>query len=593
MNDVPNSKMEKNVHIALFGPQALQWTKESLSDLRDSLLPGQRLHYLQDAVKDLPLLWPALRQELGLPPKAGTKDLSRLSDFLAGGDGLAVESLNNVHLAVLTVLLHASEIASVTGGPEPILLSEWHAAQGFCIGFLSATAFALSDNATSLQHNIAVALRLAGLVGLTVDAENQSVNQDDQPSTVSVRWKTDADRSRLATELDRYDEVRNPRSHSRNLNLLITLWQAYISCITDDRTVTLTFPEHTRDAICSTLTQSSIAWTNVNLAGYFHHARHKKAASKLKRFCSEHSSLRFPNIEQLKLPLRSTVDGEIIVDGLLHEVVIDAVLCRRANWFSTVHKTIAQLPREHISYTFLGQDAYVPRSLTTQKPSSDEPKKDGNILSHDTNDVEEIAVVGMACRFPQADSLDEFWDLIASGRTALGDIPLQRFDPKEASRSPSLAKYKGNFLQNPDVFDHKFFGISGREAKSLDPQQRLALQVAYEALESAGYWSRPGENRNVADVGCYLGVGSVDYEGNVNSDDANAFSATGTLRAFISGRLSHQFGFTGPSVTFDTACSSSAVAIHNACKVSSSRNTADYSLILPHRHFSQANAQWH
>lgn len=99
----------------------------------------------------------------------------------------------------------------------------------------------------------------------------------------------------------------------------------------------------------------------------------------------------------------------------------------------------------------------------------------------------------------------------------------------------------------------------------MDPQQRLALQVAYEAMASSGYLSTPSTTR-VKDVGCYLGVGAVDYEENVASHSANAFAATGVLRAFISGRVSHHFGWEGPSLTLDTACSSSAVAIHTACR---------------------------
>jgi acyl transferase domain-containing protein len=124
----------------------------------------------------------------------------------------------------------------------------------------------------------------------------------------------------------------------------------------------------------------------------------------------------------------------------------------------------------------------------------------------------------------------------------------------------------GNFLERADVFDHHFFSVSGREAKSMDPQQRLSLEVAYEALEASGYFSRttPPET----DVGCYLGVAVVDYEQNVGSENANSFSAIGTIRAFVSGRITHFFGWEGPSITFDTACSSSAVAIHTACKAS-------------------------
>lgn len=203
----------------------------------------------------------------------------------------------------------------------------------------------------------------------------------------------------------------------------------------------------------------------------------------------------------------------------------------------------------------LGTKSCVPRSLSAAKQTHD-----------DEGALEEIAVVGMACRFPQADTLEEFWEIISAGKTALSTMPLDRFNPADITREPKLPEYWGNFIRRPDAFDHRFFGISGREAKSMDPQQRLALQVAYEALESSGYGVKETSLR-ATDVGCYLGVGSVDYEDNIESENANAFAATGMLRAFISGRISHFFGWTGPSITFDTACSSSAVAIHTACKV--------------------------
>ncbi|KAG8166479.1 hypothetical protein KVR01_002168 [Diaporthe batatas] len=148
----------------------------------------------------------------------------------------------------------------------------------------------------------------------------------------------------------------------------------------------------------------------------------------------------------------------------------------------------------------------------------------------------------MSCRFPQSESLEAFWRLLDEGRTCLDTVPTDRFDTTQLEREPKLDAFWGNFIDRPDAFDHKFFGISGREAKSMDPQQRLALQVAYEALSSSGYCSKPSSMR-VKDVGCYLGVGAVDYEDNVASHAANAFAATGILRAFITGRISHHFGW--------------------------------------------------
>ena len=267
----------------------------------------------------------------------------------------------------------------------------------------------------------------------------------------------------------------------------------------------------------------------------------------------------------MRLPLRSTADANIISTGALQEIAIDLILCKRAHWYLTVKQTAAAISDRKIDFVPIGRGFCVPRSLSPKKFGDTDGIQRCNDVSGVAAKVDEIAVVGMACRFPEADSIEEFWNLLSSGGTAINKLPIERFNPADIRREPKLADFWGNFLRTPDVFDHRFFSISGREAKSMDPQQRLALQVAYEALESAGYaGSLTAEKKT--DIGCYLGVGSVDYEDNVASENANAFSATGTLRAFITGRISHFFGWTGPSVTIDTACSSSGVAIHTACK---------------------------
>ena len=316
----------------------------------------------------------------------------------------------------------------------------------------------------------------------------------------------------------------------------------------------------------------------IGLNGCFHHSRHADAVQILKELCARNKDLQLPGAEKLRLPLRSTADAEIITTGALNDVALDSILCKRAHWFQTVKATLAKLPGEKmVKFAPFGTESFVPRSLSLGKTSlTNGVSHDGEIgngrTSHPASvgesiKAEEIAILGMACRFPQADSVEEFWQLISSGGTAIGKVPVERFNPADIDREPKLVNFWGNFLRSPDVFDHRFFNVSGREAKSMDPQQRLTLQVAYEALESSGHFSLSSE-KQATDVGCYLGVGSVDYEDNVASEDANAFSALGTLRAFISGRISHFFGWTGPSITFDTACSSSAVAIHSACKVS-------------------------
>ena len=174
-----------------------------------------------------------------------------------------------------------------------------------------------------------------------------------------------------------------------------------------------------------------------------------------------------------------------------------------------------------------------------------------------------IAVVGMGCKFPGADSVEEFWRILDAGQSMLSEPPSGRFPTHDHQRNTEKTVYFSNFLDDIASFDHRFFKKSSREAASMDPQQRLLLEVSYQALESSGFF---GPREPDLDVGCFIGVCASDYNDNVASHLPNAFSALGTLRAFVPGRVSHFFGLYGPSVALDTACSSSAVAIDAACK---------------------------
>ncbi|KAI4224853.1 MAG: hypothetical protein LQ349_007165, partial [Xanthoria aureola] len=174
-----------------------------------------------------------------------------------------------------------------------------------------------------------------------------------------------------------------------------------------------------------------------------------------------------------------------------------------------------------------------------------------------------VAIVGMGCKFPGADSVQEYWRVLEEGLSMVDRPPKGRFPTHDHHRSSDKSVFLGNFVREIDCFDHRFFKKSSREAASMDPQQRQLLEVAYQTLESSGYFG-PGERD--ADVGCFVGVCASDYNDNVAGHPPNAFSTLGTLRAFLTGKISHFFGFTGPSVSLDTACSSSAVAIDAGCK---------------------------
>ena len=133
---------------------------------------------------------------------------------------------------------------------------------------------------------------------------------------------------------------------------------------------------------------------------------------------------------------------------------------------------------------------------------------------------------------------------------------------KESQLTLQIFRY-GNLIKDYDAFDHKFFRRPPREVLHMDPQQRFMLQVAYQAVAQSGYYQKSGLDKH---IGCYLGMVGSDYENNVSHVHPNAFSATGALRSYISGKVSHYFGWTGPGMTVDTACSASTVAINLACQ---------------------------
>ncbi|MFD5920257.1 type I polyketide synthase [Kitasatospora sp. NPDC058201] len=184
---------------------------------------------------------------------------------------------------------------------------------------------------------------------------------------------------------------------------------------------------------------------------------------------------------------------------------------------------------------------------------------------------EPIAVVGVGCRFPGGvTDTDAYWELLSGGTDAIGEVPADRWDvdafyDPEPRRPGRTSTRWGGFLDRIDRFDHEFFGISRREAVSMDPQQRLVLEVAWEALEDAGQAPHALAGSR---TGVFLGICSNDYAGLLfrEPEDITAHASTGIAHSIASGRLSYLLDLRGPSVSVDTACSSSLVAVHQACQ---------------------------
>ena len=195
-------------------------------------------------------------------------------------------------------------------------------------------------------------------------------------------------------------------------------------------------------------------------------------------------------------------------------------------------------------------------------------KMQARIDALEQRDQQGIALIGMACRFPGAEDLDAFWQLLKNGVDAISEVPPERWavddyydpDPQTAGK---ISTRNGGFIADIDKFDPGFFGMSSREAIDLDPQQRLLLEVSYQALEHAGQPVRELKNRP---VGVFLGMTLTDYGFMQFFDDKDitAYTGTGTGLSFAAGRLAHTMGLQGPAMTLDTVCSSSLVAMHLA-----------------------------
>ena len=182
-----------------------------------------------------------------------------------------------------------------------------------------------------------------------------------------------------------------------------------------------------------------------------------------------------------------------------------------------------------------------------------------------------IAIVGMSCRFPgAADTLDSYWDLLQRGACAIREIPKNRwsldgfYDPRPDIPTRSYSKW-GGFLTDVKSFDPAFFDLSPREAEAMDPQQRILLEVAYEAVQDAGLTL---ESLRTNNTGVFVGASNIDYNllQRFRHDRGDILAGTGNALSIVANRVSNTLSLTGPSIVTDTACSSSLVALDTACR---------------------------
>ncbi|NVB40696.1 SDR family NAD(P)-dependent oxidoreductase [Pseudenhygromyxa sp. WMMC2535] len=218
------------------------------------------------------------------------------------------------------------------------------------------------------------------------------------------------------------------------------------------------------------------------------------------------------------------------------------------------------------------------RAHASSEPAPAEPGQHRARASSAQVEGLDIAVVGLAGRYPDAPDLDIFWRNLCAGHDAISEVPATRWeverffdpDPQTAAKGKSYCKW-GGFLDDIDRFDAAFFRISPREAETMDPQERLFLECAWQAFEDSGHrfpLASPRKRPSQAKVGVFVGVTTNTYQlyGPEQWAKGNYEAHPSSSPWSIANRVSYLFGLEGPSMVVDTACSSSLVALHLACE---------------------------
>nr|ASU91363.1 polyketide synthase [Ramalina conduplicans] len=575
MAATPPMAPDLGTSILLFGPQALSFNRESLKALRTALTESEDCQWMLETISELPNCWSTLVAELPkLQEIPGEKLLKDLDGWFKTGNiepaSFHIPNILLTPLVILTQLTQFSRYLSLSLSNASVPAPDLHAALaqrnvetvGFCTGLLSASVVSSSSDQAAFRHNGAVALRLAMLIGALVDAQDASDRLHGRSRSFAAAWASPAMAAELVRVLDCFPE-------------------AYISVLYDEKRATLTTSEGTAPLLIQQLKQIGVTASEVGLRGRFHCQCHHDDLEAIMNFCDSDASFQLPNTSKLALPIHLSPTGESGADARLHHIVLRMILAEQSKWYQTFTSVqVSRLePKESVVVSF-GPDRGVPPSLMrklgprlvhaadldqTAPQLHDSALDPAAAFVHQRDGADnDIAIVGMSCQVAGASDLEEFWKINCEGRSQHIEVPEQRFGLETQWREVDpKRKWYGNFIKDHDTFDHKFFKKSPREIVSTDPQQRLMLQCAYQAVEHSGYFHQPNLDKR---IGCYLGACAADYEQNVAGYAANAFTATGNLKSFIAGKISHYFGWTGPGLTIDTACSASAVAVHQACK---------------------------
>ncbi|TWU71827.1 putative PKS-like protein biosynthetic cluster [Metarhizium rileyi] len=561
--------MGQQRHLHLFGDQTIDFVPglRSLLRIRDGPLLSAFLH--KTNLK--------LRQEITRQSREVRVSLPRFSSII---DLLAAYSTERdsspILASTLTAIYQLGSFISYYGdGCRPYPAGPNHVVLGICTGQLAASAVASASTVSELVcmavHAVLIAFRTGIYVTKVRNSLENGASRNKSWSYVVSKLPVDLAASRI-------------EQFSQSTGLPVGL-KPYIGTVTPSSITIFGHPLVMKDFLGSP-TMTDVKSISVPIFAPYHEPHLYTEAgiedmlecladstgeteSKLSVISSAtgqpmqastfrallHSSLR----EILRQPLRLDTIAESI-----------GVMSKESAGLEWVISSVGSTASQIISKALASIQGVSVEFEHTNDSSWNCGKTQSQANSSGRADQSRIAIIGYSGRFPEAASPEGLWKILQEGRDVHREIPPDRFDvdahydPSGKKKNTSTIR-QGCFINEPGVFDSRFFNMSPKEADQSDPAQRLALMTAYEALEMAGVVpdSTPSTQRDR--VGVFYGMTSDDWREVNGSQDVGTYYIPGTNRAFTPGRINYFFKFSGPSINVDTACSSSAAAIHLAC----------------------------
>nr|AEE68981.1 polyketide synthase [Exserohilum turcicum]AEE68982.1 polyketide synthase [Exserohilum turcicum] len=442
---------------------------------------------------------------------------------------------------------------------------------GLCTGLLAGSVVASARSISELLPLATEAVRVAFRAGTCVGAAKEAL---EQASASKETWST------IVTSISE-SAARDAITAFHEEQQMPTLAHAYISAVST-MALTISGPPSTTERLLQSDAFKNCARVPIPVYAPYH-AAHLYTDADIDQILDKDAIRHLQQFRPLAL-VHSASTGQChtatntldLVRTALAEMLVEPV--RWDNLLSEIVSQVTAASSAECSVSAFGVTSITnslasalknggQAAITVRDHSAWVPTDHG---SRGRTQNDKIAIVGMSGRFPGAASPEALWDLLERGLDVHREVPADRFDAKAHCDPSGKGKNKshtpyGCFIDEPGLFDPRFFNMSPREAAQTDPMGRLALTTAYEALEMSGYVPNRTPSTKLERIGTFYGQTSDDWREINAAENIDTYFITGGVRAFAPGRINYYFKFSGPSYSVDTACSSSLAAIQLAC----------------------------